>query len=133
MGDRANIYIEMPTSYDSRTEPGGVYLYTHWMGSEWPEALRKALEFGRGRWSDESYLARIITSRVFADLVESETGGGLSLILTDNEYSIIVVDLIGQTVSFADAGDEKFKTKRYGTRSFEEFVAQKVATYANHE
>lgn len=131
MGDRANIYLELPTSYGPLAGVGGVYLYTHWAGARWPEALREALEFGRARWTDEIYLARIVTSRVFRDLVDSETGGGLSLMIGDNGHPIIVADLINRTVSFAAEGDETFTTKRYGTQSFEEFVAQAPAGYAS--
>jgi hypothetical protein len=129
MGDRANIYLEMPKAYGQDAERSGVYLYTHWSGSEWPEKLREALEFGKGRWDDDPYLARIITSRVFADLVDSETGGGLSLVLTDNEYPITVVDLSNQTVSFAPLGGETDSNQRVAVKSFADFVAQSRADY----
>jgi len=126
MGDRANIYLEMPTPDGGR---GGVYLYIHWSGESWPESLREALAFGRKRWNDDQYLARIITSRVFADLVDEETGGGLSLRIGDNERPIIVVDLAGQTVSFAREGSETDPEQRQHSMSFEEFTAQPLASY----
>ena len=128
MGNRANIYMEMPRSYGRDPEHGGVYLYTHWDGDEWPEALRQALAFGRERWGDDQYLARIITTRVFADLT-STTGGGLSLVIGDNSYPIIVADLINQEVSFADEGEEADPTKRYARMSFADYVAQTIARY----
>ncbi|HEY2193637.1 MAG TPA: hypothetical protein VGH76_15270 [Actinomycetospora sp.] len=129
MGDRANIYLELPTGYAPDSPKGGVYLYTHWNGSEWPERLREALAFGANRWTDDQYLARIITSRVFADLVDGEMGGGLSLALGDNSHPIIVVEVADQTVSFADEDDETDRDKRYGRVSFAEYVAQVRASY----
>ncbi len=126
MGDRANIYLEMPGNDGA---PSGVYLYTHYSGYEWPERLREALEFGRGRWDDDQYLARIITSRVFADLVDDEVGGGLSLRIGDNEYAIIVADLINRQVSFVDPGQERNPDKRYGHLSFNDYVKQERAEY----
>lgn len=129
MGDRANIYLVMPKSYGPKAETGGIYLYTHWSGYRWPEALREALEFGKGRWNDDQYLARIITSRVFGDLVESETGGGIGLTIGDNEHLITVANLVDNTVSFAEEGDETDPRKRFGTMTFAEYVAQEEADY----
>lgn len=126
MGDRANIYLEMPGKND---EPDGIYLYTHWSGYAWPERLREALIFGRGRWNDDQYLARIITSRVFADLANDVTGGGVSLRLCDNGYPIIICDLLKQEVSFAEEGEERDPAHRRGHTSFEEYVEQDQADY----
>lgn len=126
MGDRANVYLEM-SGKDG--QPDGIYLYTHWKGHAWPELLREALSFGRGRWNDDQYLARIITSRMFADLVDDETGGGVSLRIADNEYPIIVCDLIHQRVSFAEEGSECDPEKRYGHMTFGGYVAQDRADY----
>ncbi|MCA1695494.1 MAG: hypothetical protein LC749_12600 [Actinobacteria bacterium] len=125
MGDRANIYVEMP----ARQGVSGVYLYTHWSGYRWPEALREALAFGQSRWHDDQYLARIVTSRVFHDLVDSETGGGLSLTMGDNEYQITVLDLVNQEVSFADEGEEMDPTKRHHHMPFAQYIAQESADY----
>lgn len=129
MGDRANIYLEMPTSYGPGARKQGVYLYTHGGGYEWPEALRQALVTGEGRWDDEPYIARIITTEVFSDLVGQTTGGGLSPCLTDNEHPIIICDVKDKTVSFAKAGEEKARSKRYGKMSWREFVTQPQAGY----
>ncbi len=126
MGDRANIYMELPVT---REQKQGVYLYTHWSGCEWPEELRQALEFGRDRWGDDQYLARILVSRIFRHNVDDTTGGGLSLMLCDNEYPIIVADLVTQTVSFAREGAEHDPEQRYGHMSFATYVAQAEAKY----
>lgn len=126
MGDRANVYMEMP---GPDGEPQGIYLYTHWSGSRWPDTLREALEFGRGRWTDDQYLARIITSRMFSDLVNDEVGGGLSLQIGDNEHQIIVCDLINQEVSFAREDSERNRETRYGHKSFADYIKLSPATY----
>lgn len=129
MGDRANIMLVMPKSYGPKAQNGGIYLYTHWSGFTFPEALRQALDFGRSRWNDDQYLARIITSRVFADLVDDTTGGGIGLTIGDNEPGrpVIVADLVNNTVSFADAGDEGYPSRRYGRMTFAEYVEQTEA------
>lgn len=124
MGDRANIYL-----IDNDDTTDGIYLYTHWNGYEWPERLRQALEFGRDRWSDPTYLARIITSKVFAELENSTTGGGLSTMLTDNEYDIIVVNLLTQRVAFAPPGKEGDPGTWSNVQTFEEFVNNKSAEW----
>ncbi len=98
MGDRANIYL-----HDSDIPATGMFLYTHWSGYRWPAALQEALTFGKGRWDDPQYLARIIASRVFHELVDSETGGGLSTEMGDNEYPLLCVDLVRKTVGLCDA------------------------------
>ena len=126
MSDRANIYLEMPGEDD---QPSGIYLYTHYYGREWPEMLREALEFGRGRWNDEQYLARIIISRVFADLTDSELGGGVSLRIGDNNHPIIVCDLIKREVSFSTNGGERDCWVRRSHLSFVDYVKQDRADY----
>lgn len=126
MGDRANIYLEMP---GKDGEPDGIYLYTHYYGHKWPEMLRQALEFGRGRWTDDQYLARIITSQVFSDIQNDETGGGLSLRIGDNEHLVTVCDLIGREVSFATEGGERDAWARRGHMPFADYVSQSRADY----
>lgn len=129
MADRANIMLVMPKSYGPKQENGGIYLYTHWSGYTFPEKLRLALDFGRSRWNDDQYLARIITSRVFEDIHDDTTGGGVGLTIGDNEPGrpVIVVDLINNTVSFAAAGDEGYPHKRYGHMSIVDYAAQTEA------
>lgn len=128
VGDRANIFLRMRTSLKG-DEQGGIYLYTHWGGTEFPETLKEALTFGKGRWDDDQYLARIITSRVFSGLVDSETGAGLSLVIGDNEYPIICVDVRDQKVGFAPEGDEVNRDAWVDVKSFAEYVAQDQVTY----
>lgn len=131
MGNRANIMLVLPKSYGPKAQNGGVYLYTHWAGHDFPEMLREALDFGRGRWNDDQYLARIITSRVFRNLVDDTTGGGIGLTIGDNEVGrpVLVVNLINNTVSFAAPGDEGHPARRYATMTFEEYVGQDRAEW----
>jgi hypothetical protein len=100
MGDRGNIKI------------GGVYLYTHWGGSEIKQTLQKALK-KKWRWDDESYLARIIFCEMIRGEESGETGFGISTGIVDNEYDILEVDVANQTVQ---EGKRKW--------SFEEFILQ---------
>lgn len=94
MGDRANVYIKE----DSER---GVYLYTHWSGSELAGTVQDALKRGQGRWSDGAYLARIIFCEMVKGNEQELTGFGISTGLCDNEHAIIVVDPETQTIGLA--------------------------------
>lgn len=131
MGDRANIFAtDQRDSTENEPRPG-IYLYTHWSGYGWPEHLRLALntERARRRWNDSSYLLRIVIDSVFENLRGSETGGGVSTQLTDNEHDIIILDLVTQKVAFAEPGDETDANKWYGHLTFAEFCDQIEAKY----
>ncbi len=93
MGDRANVYIKEDQEH-------GVYLYTHWGGSELPEMTRTALNRHQ-RWDDSAYLARIIFCEMIKGREAEETGFGISTRMPDNEHPIIVVDVPAQTVGYA--------------------------------
>lgn len=119
MGDRANIYL-----HDSDKSATGMYLYTHWGGTEWPEKLQEALKFGEERWGDEIYLARIIASRVFRDDVDKLTGSGLSTEIGDNSYPLLCVDLLRSQVGLCkEALDRSNRDNWTGVMSFADFVA----------
>lgn len=100
----------------------GLYLYTHWAGSEWRERLIEALKVARPRWDDEQYFNRIILTEMYKDLVGSVTGGGVSLDLIDNSHDIIICDPITQTVATAPEGWETDPTKWRDKMPFEEAV-----------
>lgn len=93
MGDRGNIAIQYEGNKAKR-----VYFYTHWKGSDMSKIVAAALERGKGRWGDDSYLARVIFCELVKDDVEGETGYGISLDAGDNEHPFLVVDLESQTV-----------------------------------
>lgn len=119
MGDRANVYVK-----DGNR---GVYLYTHWGGSELPGVVADALA-RRLRWDDGPYLTRIIFCEMVRGQEDSEYGFGISARMCDNEHPIIVIDPRAQTIAYADepAGNRRPATiKRDGQKlqwTFEEFV-----------
>lgn len=115
MGDRANIVV-----LDWRESP--TYLYTHWRGHQCPAILQEALasEAGRSRWSDNSYLTRIIFSRMIRDDVDGATGFGISASMGDNEYPHLVVDPNKREVRMVPEGALDTTLARW---TFEEYIA----------
>lgn len=104
MGDRANILVKE----DERDS--GVYLYTHYGGSNLPQTLQKALA-KKWRWDDSEYLTRIIFDCMSNGCQGQETGFGISTTVGDGEDRIAEVDVNKQEVHI---GSE--------TWSFEEFI-----------
>lgn len=92
MGDRGNIVLTGKDCFPHR-----VYLYTHWGGFDRKAILARALEKGRERWGDPSYLARVIFQELLGNN-DALTGFGISTEATDNEYPFLVVDLTAKTV-----------------------------------
>jgi hypothetical protein len=88
MGDRANVYIH------EGDEPG-VYLYTHWTGTELPDTVRASLDSprGRSRYNDAAYLARIIFEDMISDDLGSETGYGISPYPPDGDDRIVDINV----------------------------------------
>jgi len=79
MGDRNNIKITYSNGQ-------GVYLYSHWGGSELREIVADALETS-GRVTDESYFARVLFSRMIAHELHQETGYGIAPYVVDQDAS----------------------------------------------
>lgn len=120
MGDRANIKVIQSLE----TQP--LYLYTHWNGYEWNARLARALLFGESRWGDSAYLTRILVSRMFYDIADSVTGGGIGVnFIPDNEYPIIVVDIQNQVVYIEDT-DIKESFDSYSKREHPEMHPTEV-------
>lgn len=94
MGDRGNICI--------KDRANRIYLYTHWRGSRLPAIVRESLTRGQDRWTDGTYIARIL----FCDLIKNQeretTGFGISTEICDNEHPILVVDCDTQEVYTED-------------------------------
>lgn len=106
MGDRANVYIK-----NEGTQ--GVYLYTHWSGTELPATLQAALK-KRWRWNDYQYLARIIFDEMTKDDHGEETGYGISAVVGDGEGRVLMLD--------CDVPGGKVKVKSRSTSwTFEEY------------
>lgn len=102
-----------------------MFLYSHWDGYELPETLRSALVRGRGRWSDESYLARIVFCEMVAGDQQGDTGYGISTRLTDNGYDLLVfknarVYVVPES-DYVERG--LVDLPRFPSISFEEYVA----------
>lgn len=99
MGDRHNVGIVM--------EGGDIlWFYSHWGFRTGPAAtVAAAVQNAAGRWDDQSYCRRILLSNLLESALggsgfDSETGAGLSLnTIGDNEHSLFVIDVDGQTVS----------------------------------
>jgi hypothetical protein len=95
MGDRANIRVKQIYA-NAEGEAEFVWLYTHWGGYDLAKTLRAALA-RHERWSDESYLTRII-AREMGMGQDGESGFGISTYQGDNEHPIITVLPDSQTV-----------------------------------
>ena len=85
MGDRANVFMK-----EQYQEEGGVYLYTHWGGTDLPETVQSAMK-KQQRWDDGSYLARIIFCQMIAGHEAGETGYGISATLGDGDDRILIM------------------------------------------
>ena len=88
MGNRANIVV--------KSGEKEIWLYTHSGRDQLPWQLRAALDRGRERWDDPSYLTRIIFCEMIRHSVAGTTGYGISADPCDG--SIITVDCNTQTV-----------------------------------
>lgn len=91
MGDRSNIVVE-------QSNGDRVYLYGHWMGSEAITIVQSVLS-RHARWSDESYLARMLFSKMTEGDMDGETGYGIATYAPDNDgYPFIVLKPQTQTI-----------------------------------
>ena len=89
MGDRGNIIVKVRGEAD-------LYLYTHWRGYDLANILKSALKH-KDRWSDASYLARIIFCEMVKGKEAEETGFGISTFPPDTGAQLIV-DVDAMTV-----------------------------------
>jgi len=95
MGDRANVLVRQDN------DDPGVYLYTHWGGSELPKVLQNALA-RRVRWNDAAYLTRIIFDEMTKGYHDEETGFGISTFMPDGQNRVLIVNCDKETVLFGD-------------------------------
>ena len=91
MGDRGNVLVR------EDDKDSGVYLYTHWRGSDLPILVQEAL-LKRVRWDDCPYLTRIIFDVLSQESHGDETGFGISSMIGDGEYRLVTIDCKTQTV-----------------------------------
>jgi len=110
MGDRANVYVH------EGDEPG-VYLYTHWNGTELPSIVKKSVESIRGqrRLDDAPYLTRIIFEDMVSKSLGEETGYGIAAYALDGEDRIVDIDtrsglvtLKGYSYSWTNIPDDPY-------------------------
>jgi hypothetical protein len=103
MGDRGQVEI---ISEDSPN----LYFYTHWGANSLEYTVADALERGRGRWSDDEYLNRIIFSEMIKDEVLEETGYGIGFGMHGDIWKLVVVNYKDNTVGIkvANYEDNKF-------------------------
>jgi hypothetical protein len=97
-----------------------VYLYTHWTGDSLPTTVAAALRRGKGRWSDNTYLTRIVFSEMIKGDILGETGFGIAASIddVDGEDRIVDVDTAAQTVTLIVFGPRKQR------KTFADYVKQ---------
>lgn len=100
MGDRGNAFIVTEHGENRR----GVFLYTHWGGTDLPLVVAEALDSpaGRNRVDDPAYLARIVFCEMVRGEEREETGYGICTYAPDNEHPVIVIDGRAARVWFSD-------------------------------
>lgn len=112
MGDRSNIRL-------TYSDGQHVCFYTHWGGSELKDTLKAALQRGRDRWDDESYLARIIFSEMIKEDVDGLTGYGIAPYLGEENNETLNVNLPKKTVALGDHnGDYSWTFEEYTDHVF---------------
>jgi hypothetical protein len=120
MGDRGNIIVLR------RRESAPIYLYTHWGGTRLPEVVSKALA-KRWRWTDPSYLTRVIFDTLTEGQQGEETGYGIDTSVGDNEHDYLVVDPAKQEVRVlaysASDGTNPLANPVLGRATFEQVAA----------
>jgi hypothetical protein len=104
MGDRGEVVL-IESGVPDNALP--IRIYTHWGATELPQTVAMALDRGRGRWGDESYLNRIIFSEMIRHEVMSDLGYGLS-IGESYAWRIVTVNHINQTVAVTEVGEWSF-------------------------
>jgi len=107
MGNRGNVHVH-------EGDRPGVFLYTHWTGSNLPMVVARALSRGKDRWTNPAHLTRIIFCEMLADahpeqqehaytLKIQTTGFGISTyIYGTSDHPTIHVDTNAQTVTQGD-------------------------------
>jgi hypothetical protein len=98
MGDRAMAQIKVGEK--------SLYFYTHWAGSELPEAAEKAVAKAMPRKGDDSYALKIVVDTLIKETGsrDQETGGGLMFEpYAEDEYNSnkpsVIIDLKDMSVT----------------------------------
>jgi hypothetical protein len=122
--ERANVLVK------DDADPG-VFLYTHSGGRRLPVLVQLVLK-KKQRWDQASYLARMVFSAMVLGSLKWDAGFGISSVLTDNNYPVIVLDTSTRTVSYISEDDAREKrTDRPGASwSFEDYIKAPVREIA---
>lgn len=122
MGDRAQVRIIDYAGNDCPDvhETGGVYLYTHWHGYQLQHVVARALEFGRSRWRDDEYLARIVFEEMLKLNPNSTTGFGIGT-HKHSDIELLITLNCRTTVATVEYVYEPHHAKN-GKYTFEEFI-----------
>jgi hypothetical protein len=125
MGNRGNIVV--------RGSGSQVFLYTHWQGYEVPGLARIALA-KRQRWDDPQYLARIIFDTMTHGRHGEETGFGITSVICDNGYPLLIVDCDKQQV-FLEGDGEAYHAPGAEAKSlsFEQFAVLPEADFGTFD
>ena len=108
MGDRGQ--VEIIGTYGSEHS---IYMYTHWGATHLENVVADAMVRGKGRWSDDEYLNRIIFSEMIKDDVMSDTGYGIGLALHGDTWKLVVVNHTDQTVGIKVVNYDKVDWQNY--------------------
>jgi hypothetical protein len=91
MGDRSNIVVE-------QADGQRIFLYGHWMGADAINVVSQVLS-RHERWGDESYLTRMLFSKMVEGNLDGDTGYGISTYQVDNDgYPLIIIKPASQTI-----------------------------------
>jgi hypothetical protein len=118
MGDRAQVHI---VANKNKQYNHDVWLYTHWGGTGLPETVAYAISRGE-RWTDASYLTRIIFSHMIEQDIHGSTGYGIGNHQHGDVYRVITVDLDEQEVTidgWREFPDETLSFAEFGENAFE--------------
>ena len=103
MGDRAQVHMQ----------DTGVFLYTHFDGSNLEEIVRDVLK-RKKRWSDPRYLARMIFDAMIGDDQGSENGYGIDTNQCNDVNFVIEINTSEKIIRITNGGDKKY--------TFDEFI-----------
>jgi hypothetical protein len=124
MGDRGNVFVL--DSCDKGNQ--GVFLYSHWEGSDLPFLVKKVLS-RKERWNDYPYLTRMVFSAMVANDIGGSVGYGISTTINCGEHPVIVIDCENQSVGFCSKNsiDRPFAKWR-----FDDYIEEDDRTIKSH-
>lgn len=101
MSTRSNIRL-------TYSDGNKVVFYQHCDGDTLSDTLKAALKRGKGRWSDSTYLARIIFSEMIQNDVLGTMGYGIGTHVSEENWFTLDVNLADQTVEWTDQSGKSY-------------------------